>query len=150
MTERMLSKCKQQWLYFCEEFVVWHFATKCAIVKFVKPWMSSHFCESRDLSYIGLVMCAECRREDWRGKACWLHLRDGGPEVVQGQRGVITHPTLLGPVLFSIHSKTMWDCFWPCGVSSPPEAVCPATLPKGKAGMKMKQKMKIWHNNMAQ
>jgi len=30
---------------FCEKFTVWHFATKCAAVKFAEPWMSIHFCE---------------------------------------------------------------------------------------------------------
>ena len=29
-------------------FTVWYFATKCATVKFTKPWMSNHFSESRD------------------------------------------------------------------------------------------------------
>ena len=29
---------------------------KCAAVKFVKPWMSSHFSEQRDLRYVGSAM----------------------------------------------------------------------------------------------
>jgi len=37
--------------------------------------------------------------EDWQGKTCWLHPRESGPEVVQGQGKVTTSPTLLGPVL---------------------------------------------------
>jgi len=38
-------------------------------------------------------------RRDWRGKSCWLHPREGCPEVVQGPGGVTTSPTLLGAVL---------------------------------------------------
>ena len=33
---------------FCEEFTVWHFATKIAGVIFVTPWMLSRFSELRD------------------------------------------------------------------------------------------------------
>jgi len=45
----------------------------------------------------------KCPREDWRGKSCWLHPRESGPEVVQGPGGVTTSPTLLGPVLVWSH-----------------------------------------------
>jgi len=69
---------------FCVEFTVWHFATKCAAVKFVNPWMSSHFSsESRDPSYVGSSMRPECPRKDSRGKSCWLHPRESDQEVVQ-------------------------------------------------------------------
>jgi len=70
-------KCKRHTWDFCEEFTVWHFATKCAAVKFVKPWMSNHFSEQRDHSYVGSAMCPECPR-----KHCWLHPREKDPEVV--------------------------------------------------------------------
>ena len=40
--------------------LVWHFATKCAAVKFAEPWLSNHFSELRDPSYVGSAMCAEC------------------------------------------------------------------------------------------
>ena len=41
----------------------------------------------------------DCPRKYWRGKPCWLHPREIGPKVNQGPGGVITLPTLLGPVL---------------------------------------------------
>jgi len=47
MTEKELFKVKAAEMGFCEKFTVWHFATKCAAVKFVKPWMSSSFSVSR-------------------------------------------------------------------------------------------------------
>jgi len=84
---------------FCEEFTLWHFATRCSAVKFVKPWMSNHFSESRDPSYVGSAMCPEFPRKDLRGKSYRLHPKESGPEVDQGPGGVITSPTLLGPVL---------------------------------------------------
>ena len=36
-----------------------------------------------------------------------------------------------------------WDCCWPWGISGP-RAAAPATLPKGKAGMKIKGKNCLW------
>jgi len=50
MSERILYQVQTQRWDFCEEFMVWHFATKCAAVNFVKSWISSHFSESRDPS----------------------------------------------------------------------------------------------------
>jgi len=41
MNEKILSQAQAERLSFCEEFTLWHFAMKCATVKFVKPWMSS-------------------------------------------------------------------------------------------------------------
>jgi len=55
---------------FCEEFTMRHFLQKCAVVKFVKKWRSSHFSESRDPSYVGSAMCPECLRKDWWDKPC--------------------------------------------------------------------------------
>ena len=50
------------------------FGTKCAAVKFVKPWTSSHFSsESKDPSYVDSSMRTEYLRKDWRRKSCWLH-----------------------------------------------------------------------------
>jgi len=34
-------KCKRQKWDFCEEYTMWHFATKCAAVKIAEPWMST-------------------------------------------------------------------------------------------------------------
>jgi len=44
--------CNLQRRDICDEFTVWHFATKCASVQCAKPWMSSRFSESRDPSYV--------------------------------------------------------------------------------------------------
>jgi len=52
--------------------LVWHFATKCAAVEFVEPWISNHFSELKDHSYVASAMCPECPTKDWRGKSCWL------------------------------------------------------------------------------
>jgi len=36
-------------------------------------------------------------------------------------------------------SRNIIDCFWPWGISSPPRAAVPATLPRGKASLKMNE-----------
>ena len=69
MTERVLSQVQVAETGFCEEFTVWHFTTKCAAVKFAKPWISIHFFESRDPSYVGSAICPECPTKDWRDKS---------------------------------------------------------------------------------
>jgi len=45
-------RCKRQTWDFCSEFTAWQFATTCAAVKSIKPWMSSHFSTERDISYV--------------------------------------------------------------------------------------------------
>jgi len=45
--------------------LVWHFATKCAAVKFAEPLMSNHFSELRDHNYVSSVMYPECPTKDW-------------------------------------------------------------------------------------
>jgi len=57
----------------------------------VQSWMSSHF--SR---HVGSALCPECPGKDWRGKSCWLHPWQSGPEVVQEPVRIITSRTLLG------------------------------------------------------
>ena len=113
---------------------MWHFATKCAAVKFIKPWISRHFFESRDHSYVGSAICPECPRINWRGKSCWLHPRGSGPKVDQEPGGVTTSPTLLGPVLVWSQQNYLWllvdhDVFRDLLGLLPPR-----TLPIGKAG----------------
>jgi len=41
-------------------------------------------------SYVGLATYPECPTKDRRGKSCWLHQRENGPEVAQGPVGVTT------------------------------------------------------------
>jgi len=43
VTEKVLSEGQAAGCFFCEKSTTWHFATKCAAVKFVKPWMLNHF-----------------------------------------------------------------------------------------------------------
>jgi len=47
--------------------LVWHFATKCAVVKFAVPWMSNHFC-LREYNYFSSATYPECPTDDWWGK----------------------------------------------------------------------------------
>ena len=109
---------------------MWHFATKCAGVKFAKPWISSHFSEWRDPSLVRSAMCPECPRKDWRDQSCWLHPRDSGPEIVQGPGVLITLPTRLGPVL--VWSHQTWDYWKPWSISSPRVTAC--NPPERKTG----------------
>jgi len=37
-------------------------------------------------------------QEKWRGKSCWLHVRESGQEVVQGSGRGTKSPNFLGPV----------------------------------------------------
>ena len=79
--------------------LVWHFATNCAAVKFVEPWVSNHFSELREHNYVSSATYPECSTKDWWGKSCWLNPRENDPDVVQGPVGLTTSSTLLGPVL---------------------------------------------------
>ena len=139
MTERILSqKCKRQTLDFCEESTVLYFVTKCVAVKFAEPWMSNHFSESRDHSYVVSATCPECATKNWRGKR-WLNLRESGPDV-QRLGWMTTSPTLLGHVLVwrqqnylklqltVRYSESSWYC-------------CPTILPTGKTGMELNEWM---------
>ena len=66
-------------------------------------------------------------RKDGRGKSCWLHPREIGPEVDQVPSGVVTSPTLLGPVVV----WTIRDCCWPLrGVSGLPSGCCRENPPE--------------------
>jgi len=87
--------------------LVWHFATKCADVKFAEPWMPNDFTELRNNSYVGSALCPECPTKDWRGKSCWINPRESNPEVVQGLGGVTAYPTLLVPSWCGTN-RTIW------------------------------------------
>jgi len=74
MTGRMLPQVQAAEMGFCEECAVCHLATKCAFVKSVNHWMSSHFLESSDSSYVGSAGCPDCPRKDWRASpAGYIH-----------------------------------------------------------------------------
>ena len=129
---------RQRW-DICEEFSVWHFVTKSTGLN---PKMSSHFSESRDHTCVKSAKCPKCPWKEWRTKSfrlqSTLHPRDSGPKCVQGPAGVTTSPTLLGTSWCGA-SRTIWDCCWSWDISGPPRAAAPATLPKGKAGTKMRK-----------
>ena len=122
MTERKLSHVQAAEMGFCQEFTVWHFATKCAAVKFIKPWILSHFFEKRDVDYIGLPVCPECPRWDWRVKSCWVHPREG-VEWLHLRSCLV--PSWCGA------SRTIWDFCWPWGISGPLRAAVWATITRG-------------------
>ena len=127
MTERVLSQVQAAQMGFCKESRVWHFATKCAVLKFVKPWMSSHFSESRD-SCVGSDVWPEWPRKDWRGK--W------GPPRTKWRDRISDFPwSRLGVE----PEEFIWDCCcpWRNCISNPPGAAAPAILPRQKADMKM-------------
>ena len=131
---------RQRW-DICEESMVWHFATRSTGLKSVKPGMSSHFSESRDTSYVSSAMYFQnvpgkngelspsgySLYTPWKAaQVAWLHLR---PCLV---------PSWCG------NSRTIWkSCCWLWGISGPPRAVAPATLPKAKAGTKMSEWMSM-------
>ena len=99
MTEITLSQEQAAEMGFLES-TVWHFATKCAAVKFAETWMWNHFSsELRKYRYTGSAMCPECPTKDWRSKTSWLNTQKSGSEVIQGLGGATTSPTLLGPVM---------------------------------------------------
>ena len=102
--------------------------------------MLSAHCEhvrklERDPSCAGSAMSPECPRKDWRGKSCWPHPRESGPEVVQGPGGVTASPTLLGPVL--VQSQQNYLKLLTVRYFGSSQGFCPKTLPRGKASMKM-------------
>jgi len=85
-------------------------------------------------------MCPEWLRKIWRDMSCWLHPRDSGPEVVQGPGGVTTSPTLLGPVLvWSQRNYQRLLLAVRCLESF--QGSGPATLPRGKVGVKTNELM---------
>ena len=87
-----------------EKFMVCHFTTKCAAVKFAKPWMSTTS-RNREIPPTLVRPCVQHVPGNWRGTSCWLNPRKSGQEVAQEPGGVIISPTLLAPVL--VWSRTI-------------------------------------------
>ena len=120
---------------FCKEFTAWHYATKWAAVKFVIPWMSRHFSsESRDPSCIG---SASVQNDPVKtGGAIPASYTNGN--AARRSENVQVKRRHLRPCLVlswcGADRRTIWDCCWPWGVSSPLMAAAPAT-PRGKTGM---------------
>jgi len=113
---------------------------KCAVVKFVKPWTLSHFSEKQiPATLIRPYDQNAPRKIGEASPAGWLHPRVSGPEVVEGPGSVIISPTWLGPV--SVWRQQDYrNCWKLWRISSPSRDTAPATLPRGKAGMKMYEK----------
>ena len=125
------SAIKRQRWNFCKEFTVWHLATKCAAVNFVKPWMSSHFSKWRDPSYVDSTTCPECPRKIWRDKFSWLRPRESGPKVVPGPDGAVTSPTFAGSRLgveLAEHLKLLLTVRYSISI---PRAGAYPTIPRG-------------------
>ena len=147
-TERILSKKQtaNDGILAKRRDSVWHFVTKSTGLKSVNPGKSSHFSESRNPSYVSWATCPKClRKERWispsgyslhptHGKAAqnssmnqvaWLHLR----------------PCLVPS--WCRTSKTIWDCCWSWGISSPPIAAVSASVSNGKESTKMSEWMSM-------
>ena len=100
---------KRQRLDFCEGFMR-HFATKCAAVNFVKPWIWDRFSEWRDLSYVGLATWLECPRKYWQGQSCWLNPRNAAQRSYKDQvEWLHLRPYLVRPWCGA--SRTIQDCW---------------------------------------
>ena len=84
MIERILSQVQAAEIEFCEEFIVWYFATNCPAVKIANPQMLSCFYESRGSSYDGLSTWTECPNNDLRVALCWPHPNECCREEDQG------------------------------------------------------------------
>jgi len=63
-------------------------------------WPSNHkvrSCEIQKDPNVESLLClchvSRKSRKVWKGKSCWLHPRESGPEVVQGPKAVTTSPT---------------------------------------------------------
>ena len=121
--------------------LVWHFATKHAAVKFAEPWMSNHFSELRDHSYVASAMRPEYPMKAWRGKSFWPNPwpRDRpAPGEITTSLAFAWSRLCVEPV------ELPENCCWPWGTPSTPKAAAPTTLPGGKAGMKMNEMNNIY------
>ena len=116
------------------QFYVSFIALRSQNEKFVKPWMPSHFSsESRDPSYFGFGRVSRMSHERLASHVLLATPRTSGQEVVQGPGGVITSPTLIGPVLVWSRQNYLRLLLTVRYF----ESSCPATLPRGKPNMKI-------------
>ena len=129
-------KYKRQGKNFCEEFTAWHLATKCAAMKFTKPWISSHFTQSKDPSYVGSAMCPECPGKDFPRQVMLATSTRKQHIGCPRTRWRAATPTLLCPSWRGA-SRNIWDCCWPWRAWVLLVLRAPASLPRGKAGMKI-------------
>ena len=129
-----------------EEFTLWHVATKCAVMKLAKTWMTTTSPPIREIPAMLVRPCvqnvpgkigeaspagythAKAARSSPKDQVEWLHLR----------------PCLVPS--WCRASRTIWDFCWPWGISSPPMATGLATLARGKTGTKMNNRDSI-HDN---
>jgi len=85
---------------FGRKFTVQHFREKvlsCEIRKTLNVELLLRI--ERSQLYVDSDMNPGWPMKHCRGKSCWPHPRESGPEVVQGPGGMITSPILLSPVL---------------------------------------------------
>ena len=131
------AKYKRQRWDFWEEFMAWHFAKKCAALKFAEPWMWNHFSfESRDRSYVASAMCPECPTTDWRGPAGYTHgkvaQRSSKDQVEWLHFRSCLVPSWCGA------SRIIWNSCWSWGITSPLWAAAP------RPSLKEKKTWKWW------
>jgi len=129
------QKIKRQRRDICKEFSVWHFVTKSTGLKSVKPGMSRHFPESRDLINFSSAMCPECLRKDWRSKSFGLRSTPKRGKRPRGRPRTTWRDYISGLAWSRLgveraeQSEIALDC----------DVFSPATLLKGKPGMKMNE-----------
>jgi len=130
-----------------EEFMVWHFTTKCTVLKCVKPWMLSHFSEPRDnhlrwFDHVSRMSQKRLARQDLLPTLTVMR-----PRVVQEPGGEVLH---LRPCLVSSWcgaSRTVRNCWKPWSTSSPPRSAAPATLLREKADVKVNEMRQDFYKN---
>ena len=84
-------------------------------------WISSRFSEKRDPCYVGPTICPECPKNDWRGKSCWLHLQESGPEALKSPGSVSKSPILLDPYLRLLLIVRYFEFSEGCCLCNPPK-----------------------------
>ena len=148
MTEKTLSQVQTAEMGFLQRVHGVTFRDKVRTAQLwnwkSQPWMSNHFSESSDPSYIGSAMCPEWPMKGWQGKSCWLYPQESSPEVIQGPVGVTTSPSLLGPILVWSQKNYLKLLLTHAGILSPPRDSAPMTLPREKWVWKW-MKAKIMH-----
>jgi len=112
--------------------------TKCAAVKFVKPWMSSHISELRDPSYVGLAMCQNVPWKNGEASASAYTHGKAAQRLSKDQVEWLHLWTWLVPSWCGA-SKNIWDCCWSWGILGLPRAASPAILLRGKLCIKMNE-----------
>jgi len=126
------------------KFNVPHFATKCAVAKFLKSWMSSNFSKLKDTSWSASAICPEISHKYWRGTCpAGCTQRKTAQTPSKAQVGWLHLRTRLVPSRCWAF-RIIWDCCWPWGISSPSSVAAPAIFPGGETSIKMNEWINIF------